>query len=289
MDAYKINKIERCSGISEKEFYNKFVKKSIPVVICDKAKWVFSEKCTPEYFKKNYNHVTKVVNGTKHSLSEIIELCQNSTPTNKAPYPNIYDIPKHFPEYLDLIPKILYGKSNRIFSKLLPNIIASRNNQIEFFFGGYGCSFPYLHIDYNWVHTQLTQVIGEKDFILYPPSQTKYLYPDKDAPNKSPVNIINPDYEKYPEFKNAKSVKVTLKPGETIFIPSGWWHTTYIHNFNLTFAVDHVNKYNWNTFLNKNYDVAKKHIPKVAWSLKIYKVIFGTIFNIKEFLFNKLK
>jgi hypothetical protein len=169
---------------------------------------------------------------------------------------------------------------------LLPNIISSRNNGRELFFGGKGCSFPRLHIDVNWVHTQLTQIIGHKEFILYPPEQTPYLYPDAEQPNYSPVNIIDPDYTKYPLFKKAKPFKITLKPGETIFIPSGWWHTTYIHDFNLTYATDHVNAFNWNIFLDKNYLSAKKHYPKIAWGLKVYKVIMGRIFNLKEAVFN---
>ncbi|EDP70122.1 JmjC domain protein [Flavobacteriales bacterium ALC-1] len=284
-----VTEIERCSGLSNIEFYNKYVKKSLPVVISDKAQWTSLEKFTPEYFKSNYNHIHKKVDKKTYSLSEIIDLCIASTPENKAPYPNIYSVPKDFPEYNEVIPNMLYGKSNRIFSRLLPKIISKQNNQQELFFGGKGCSFPRLHIDYNWVHTQLTQVIGEKDFILYPPNQTPYLYPDKLLPNYSQVNIINPDYDKFPLFKKAEALKITLKPGETIFIPSGWWHTTYIHNFNLTYAVDHVNSFNWDIFMDKNYLVAKKHYPKLAWIVKIYKVIMKRIFNLKESLFDRIK
>lgn len=258
------------------------------MVICDKADWVFSEKFTPEYFKSNYDHVTKTIDGKTYNLSEIIDLCKASTPENKAPYPNIYDVPVDFPEYLNEIPEIYYGKSNRIFSRLLPNVIAGMNNQQQLFFGGKGCSFPKLHIDYNWVHTQITQIIGEKEFILYSPDQTQYLYPDKETPNYSPVDIINPDYDKHPLFKKAVPIKVNLKPGETVFIPSGWWHKTYIHNFNLTYAVGHVNSYNWNTFMDKVYLTAKKHYPRFAWIVNVYKSIMGGIFNAKELVFNKL-
>ena len=93
---------------------------------------------------------------------------------------------------------------------------------------------------------------------------------------------MNPDYNKFPLFKNAKALKITLNPGETIFIPSGWWHTTYVHNFNLTYAIDHVNSFNWNKFMDENYLVAQKHYPKLAWAIKAYKVIMGKAFNLKE-------
>ncbi|MFD2917696.1 cupin-like domain-containing protein [Psychroserpens luteus] len=277
-----ISKIDRCSGLSNKEFYNTYVKNSLPVVISDIAEWTTSEKFTTEYFKANYSHLTRTIDGKTYSLSEIIDLCESSTPENKAPYPNIYDLHKDFPEYLEDIPLINYGKSNRLSSWMLPNSIANQTNQRQLFFGGKGCSFPTLHIDYHWVHTQLTQIIGEKDFILYPPSQTPYLYPDKINHNLSQVNIINPDSDKFPLFKNAEPLKITLKPGDTMFIPSGWWHTTYIHNFNLTYAIDHVNSFNWNRFMDENYLVAQKHHPNLAWLVKVYKVIMGKIFNINE-------
>lgn len=281
-----LSRIERCSGISKKEFYNTYVKNSLPVIITDKAQWTSSEKFTPEYFKSNYNHLTRTINGKTYTLSEIIDLCTSSTPENKAPYPNIFDLRKDFPEFLNLIPDMLYGRSNRLQSNLLPKFVAGRTNSRELFFGGKGCSFPTLHIDYLGVHTQLTQIIGEKDFILYPPDQTPYMYPDKIRRNHSPINIMEPDYEKYPLFKNTKALKTTLLPGETIFIPSGWWHTTYIHNFNLTYAIDHVNSFNWNIFMDEVYISAKKNHPKSAWVAKIYKIIMRSVFNLKEYSFN---
>ena len=284
-----ISQIEICNGLSEKEFYNKYVKNSVPVVITDKAEWTKLEEFKPEYFKSNYNHITRTVDGKRYNLSEIIDACVASTEDNKAPYPNIYDIPEYFPEYLDIIPEMNYGKSNRLFSRLLLNIFSKRNNQQQLFFGGKGCAFPKLHVDYNWPHTQLTQIIGDKEFILYPPNQTDYLYPEEVLSNYSQVDITNPDYKKFPLFKNAEPLKVTVKAGETIFIPSGWWHTTYIHNFNLTYAVDHVNAFNWNMFMDKTYEAANRQYPKYTsftWVIKVYKVVMGRVFNIKEFFFN---
>ncbi|MGK0448489.1 MAG: hypothetical protein ACJA2M_002286 [Polaribacter sp.] len=281
-----ISSIDRCSNLSNHEFYNTYVKYSLPVVISDKAEWTSLEKFKPEYFKSNYNHLVRTIDGKTYTLSEIIDLCKSSSPENKAPYPNVYDLHKDFPEYLEDIPEMFYGRSNRLHSRLLPKVIAKQTNQQQLFFGGKGCSFPTLHIDYHYVHTQLTQIIGNKDFILYPPNQTPYLYPDKTNHNHSQVDTVNPDYNKFPLFKNAKSVKITLKPGEILFIPSGWWHTTYIHNFNLTYAIDLVNSFNWNKFIDENYLVAQKHYLKFAWLVKFYKVIFGKIFNMKERVIN---
>lgn len=138
-------------------------------------------------------------------------------------------------------------------------------------------------------HTQLTQIIGEKEFILYPPDQTPYLYSEEVLSNYSMVDITNPDYDKFPLFKKAKPLSIAVKEGETIFIPSGWWHTTYIHNFNLTYAVDHLNAFNWNIFMDKTYEAAKRQYPKYTWAIwviKVYKGVMGKVFSVKESLLN---
>lgn len=287
MESYtNISKIDRCRGLSKKEFYNNYVKKSLPVIVCDKAEWTSSEKFTPEYFKSNYSHITRTIDGKTYPLSEIIDLCISSTPENKAPYPNIYDARQDFPEIFGDIPEMFYGKSNRLNSRLLSNFFAKHTNKRELFFGGKGCFLPTLHFDYLGVHSQLTQIIGEKDVILYSPDQTPYFYPDKRYRHRSQVNFINPDYNKFPLFKNAEALKITLKPGETLFIPAGWWHITYVHNFNLTLAISHVNSFNWNLFMNEIYLSTKNNYPKLAWMIKGYKVVMARTFNLKEYLFD---
>ena len=43
-----IKEIERCTDLSEAEFYNKYVKNSLPVVITNKAEWTKSKKFDPD-------------------------------------------------------------------------------------------------------------------------------------------------------------------------------------------------------------------------------------------------
>ena len=215
-----------------------------------------------------------------------------SKPEQLAPYPNIFNMQVDFPELIQHVkPRLEYGKKNRLFSKLLPYIFLKRiENQHQLFFGGHGNSFPNVHIDEFWVHTQLTQIIGKKEFILYAPDQSQYMYPDQKSSRKSQVNNIhNPDLENFPLFKNARALKVIVHPGESIFIPSGWWHTTYIHDFNLSFSIDHVNEFNWEVFMLNNYEEIKINHPKFAWIALFYSRIGKYLFNITESLFYKFK
>ena len=70
----------------------------------------------------------------------------------------------------------------------------------------------------------LCQIKGSRTIKLYDPLQVDLLYlnPSQDA--YSLVDPINPDYTKYPLFKRAQSVDATLKAGEILYLPMGWFH-----------------------------------------------------------------
>lgn len=74
-------------------------------------------------------------------------------------------------------------------------------------------------------------VAGRRRFVLFPPDQIKNLYPGSlnftpaGAPT-SMVNLNDPDFDRYPHFKDAlaNAYSVELDPGDAIFIPMLWWH-----------------------------------------------------------------
>lgn len=74
-------------------------------------------------------------------------------------------------------------------------------------------------------------VLGEREFTLFPPDQLANLYlgPLETAPggaNVSLTNLDNPDFVSHPRFEIAlnHAQRATLKPGDGIYIPYGWWH-----------------------------------------------------------------
>ena len=74
-------------------------------------------------------------------------------------------------------------------------------------------------------------VAGRRRFTLFPPEQVANLYvgPLDFAPTgaaMSMVQLVEPDFEKYPRFREALSAAwvAELEPGDAIFIPTLWWH-----------------------------------------------------------------
>ncbi|MEP3637092.1 MAG: cupin-like domain-containing protein [Paracoccaceae bacterium] len=75
----------------------------------------------------------------------------------------------------------------------------------------------------------LLQVIGRKRLDLYSADQAELLHPHKAYNNYQPCwfKPEQPNYDIYPNAQAAKCLSVTLKPGEMIVQPAGWFHQVY--------------------------------------------------------------
>jgi hypothetical protein len=74
-------------------------------------------------------------------------------------------------------------------------------------------------------------VAGRRRFTLFPPEQIANLYigPLDFAPTGAPMSLVslrNPDFDRYPKFRDALDAAqvAELAPGDAIFIPPLWWH-----------------------------------------------------------------
>ena len=120
---------------------------------------------------------------------------------------------------------------------------------LEVFIGGPGGEFPYLHYDYLGLFAYINMVVGSKEFTIYPPDQEPLLYVNPEVPWISTVeNHHQPDLAKYPLLAQTRPIKVVLTAGETLFIPSGWWHTARSLTPSISVAFDQLCSSNWRFF-----------------------------------------
>jgi lysine-specific demethylase 8/hypoxia-inducible factor 1-alpha inhibitor (HIF hydroxylase) len=91
-------------------------------------------------------------------------------------------------------------------------------------------------LHYDPTDGTLVQLHGSKRVILFPPSQTANLYPFPISVHLkhgmrlrswfSQVYPDRPDFAAFPKLRQALQhrYEVILKPGEMLYIPTGWWH-----------------------------------------------------------------
>lgn len=248
--------IIRKDEISYEEFMKQHYKPGVPLVFKNAVKdWKAKQLFTPDWFRGNYPDRTTEVKGKTYTMKEIMDMVESSSTENPAPYPCIYNIAEQLPELLPLIkPDLIYSKPNWLDNKMFK--LGKWGAALELFIGGPGGKFPYLHLDYYHLNAWITQLYGEKRFTVFPRGQEHMLYPRPDDPWRSELNIFDPDYEKYPLYKNATPISFVVGPGETLFIPFGTWHTAYSLTPTISVAFDTLN--------NKNH----KEFMKDVWTFK---------------------
>jgi len=213
--------VPRAEGLMPLEFFEQFASREEPVVLKDFSKeWSAIRKWTPEYFSKMYgSNKVQVYNG---NFSK-----PGPTYMSKA-------TTMRFDDYLNSI--LTSGKDLRMFlyniiSKApelkkdvtLPPLMKGFSKRFLFMFFGPKGAITQIHYDIDMSHVFHTAIVGRKRFILFPQSESKRLYRHPFT-IRSYVDVENPDFEKFPLLKEAKGYEVILEPGETLFIPSGFWH-----------------------------------------------------------------
>jgi hypothetical protein len=164
-----------------------------------------------------------------------------------APYARNINIKQDLPELVaDISPRLAYATPDWKSTRLLPKDWLFPNGLEELFFGGAGARFPSLHVDYYGMDGFISQIYGEKEFLVFAPSDGQYLHTRAENPLISAIdNFDDPDYGRFPHLKHATPLRFNLRPGETFYQPNGWWHTTTMHEVSITVITQTWNVDNW--------------------------------------------
>jgi len=94
----------------------------------------------------------------------------------------------------------------------------------EIFFTSRG-SYSSLHRDMT--DGVVTCLLGPREFRIFSPDQKEELYCYKNAAHDYQachVNTVAVDLGRFPRFKDARAINVTLQPGDLLYLPMGWFH-----------------------------------------------------------------
>jgi hypothetical protein len=243
--------VDRVGGISVDEFVQCYRHARKPVVLTDAMKdWKARERFTPEFFAREYGDMQIQVAGRTYRLADAIRMQREASEDNPGPYPTA--ITECSTLVADIMPRIPHSLPNRHTHPLVPEKIFNGVSHLDIFFGGPGNNFPFPHYDFLRMHGWVAQIHGDKEMTLYDPGQEDLLYVDPERPWRSGMeNPGQPDYERYPLFRQARSRKVVVHAGEALFIPCGTWHTARCLNPGISVLFDQLEPSNWNEFVGE--------------------------------------
>jgi Cupin-like domain len=210
--------------VFKKEFYDP----GVPVVIKKLAQdW-------PAFSKWNWDYFRQLVGHKKVPLYNNVK-SDAYTPVNSA------DDYKLFGDYIDMISKGPAGWRIFLFNifdhapQLIKDFTWPEHLMKGFvkkypmlFTGGAG-SITHMHYDIDLPHILHTQFGGRKRVLMFAHDQQRKLY-------RKPWEVLSLadfsnyyvdgkiDYEKFPALKLAEGFDFILEPGDTLFMPAGYWH-----------------------------------------------------------------
>jgi hypothetical protein len=161
----------------------------------------------------------------------------------------------------------------------MPNIGLRLLKGLPFLFVGGEDSKVFMHHDIDYANILHIHLYGQKKCLIFPPSETKYLYkvPNSLKTNDS-IDFSKPDFKTFPALAYAKGYVTELNPGETLYMPEGYWH--YMHYKTAGFSLSmralprqpkHLAKAIYNISVMRWYENYKRKAEGDAWLAKKQK------------------
>lgn len=214
-------KIESVDTIDYQEFQERFFIPQVPVKIKNLlAASNANKKWSPDFLKNKLGHINVGVFDnnpafldrsqksatTSMKFSNYLEMIQEGPTDSRL---HLFNIFKHKPELINDFE--------------FPDIVDYILKPLPFaFIGGEG-SVARLHRDMDNSNVFLTEFWGRKKVVLFAPEYDELLYKYPFATH-SPVDVDNPDYERFPGLHFVEGSHTILEKGETLFMPAKYWH-----------------------------------------------------------------
>lgn len=195
-----------------------------PNYFCEKAGSNKVKFAKHDFQKKEVEHYFDRVRSTKMKMSEAIATMENLEPQSELKQ-------KFYVQQISLrnLPELQNDITLPEFSLGLLNSLEENDKPIPLLWFGQKDTHTPLHYDSS--DNIFIQIYGEKRVLLYPPSDTAYLSPYHPKPKcidsgthqskKHQSDVL----DKFSEALNlASGFQAQVRPGDVVFIPTGWWH-----------------------------------------------------------------
>lgn len=247
--------IERRSGVSRDEMLERYVRGCRPVVLTDVARdWPALQRWSPADLSARFGHLDvdvqvgrdrdalfeqhKAALRQRMKVSAFVDLVVSGGATNDH-YLTANDEMLRRPEFMPLLQDI--GRMPPLCDPALLHTAAS------FWFGPAGTRTPLHHDTLMLFHTQVT---GRKRWRFVSPLQTPLLYNRMHV--YSPIDLDAPDFARHPRLREAVVLETVLEPGDTLFLPLGWWHQVTALEMSMSFSYTNFDASVPNTFRYDN-------------------------------------
>ncbi|OSC97125.1 Clavaminate synthase-like protein [Trametes coccinea BRFM310] len=122
---------------------------------------------------------------------------------------------------------------------------AHTEDDFRFVYVGAAGTFTPLHRDVYTSYSWSTNVCGRKRWWLFPPEHTNFLLRKGGEEHlETAYDVRQVDPELYPNFSQAQPLIIEQESGQTIFVPSGWYHQ--VENLTDCISINH----NWCNAVN---------------------------------------
>jgi len=235
--------VERIPEPDLETFLQRYVRGCRPVVLTGvTSDWPALQRWSPADLKSRFGHIDVEVQQERNADPKFEE--------NKLDH-------RHKVRLADFVDRVLAGgptndyyltANNEVlrrpeFAPLLADIgtlprVCDRSRLAElssFWFGPAGTVTPLHHDTLMLFHTQ---IVGRKRWRFVSPLQTPRLYNHHNV--FSAVDLDRPDFHRHPEAAGVRVLDVVAGPGDTVFLPLGWWHQVSALDTSLGFSYSNL-------------------------------------------------
>ncbi|RFB86038.1 hypothetical protein B5K11_29045 [Rhizobium leguminosarum bv. trifolii] len=234
------------SDISDWEFANNYRDAMRPVVLrggC--ATWNACQRWSPEYLEKVAGSLIvpiKTIHDAKIEVSswelakyarfvtESLRGQNGVSSSNGRAAPYCHDIP-----LLGLVESLAEDCQPFPFTFFSPSYRRHWWRYSQFFMGPEGTVTP-LHFDTLLSHNLFFQISGAKQFTILPPSQA--IYCGRRGWRWFDVDPEQPDYARFPQYKEATPAVITVNAGDILYMPPGTLHYVRSLSASISFNID---------------------------------------------------